>query len=558
MQNVLLCAGSAVVKAVRNLFNRIACNQQKLIKGFVIMKLVLLLTVILCLQAGAAGYAQTINLSLKNAKLEKVFKEIEKQSEYHFIYTREQLESTSNVTVEVKNASISTVLAICFKEQPIIYSLQETYIIIKRKEENKKPGLLAGSIFKSISGIVADESGEAIASATVGIKGTNIATACNSNGEWSLDYEGEYTTLLISSIGYKAKEVFMQGKNYFNVVLEKSISSLDETIIIAYGKTTQRLNTGSVSKVTSAEISKQPVSNVLAALEGRVPGLVVTQTSGVPGSSFKVEIRGRSSLDLGLSRNDPLFIIDGVPFEPGNLPTNQLVMAANQPGNTSAGGLSAFNSVNPDDVESVEVLKDADATSIYGSRGANGVILITTKKGRAGKTKLSINLSAGWSEVTRTMDMLTTQQYVAMRREAISNDGFIPNVTAPFGNGYAPDLLLWDTTQYVNYKKLILGNTAFSTDANVSLSGGNSQTQFLISSGFHRETNVFSSDLSDKKGSVHFNIYHATTDKKLSINFSGFYSNDNNQLIQKDLTQYISLPPNFSPILISCDVELIL
>jgi TonB-dependent starch-binding outer membrane protein SusC len=546
MQNVLLCAGSAVVKAVRKLFKRIACNQQKLIKGFVIMKLVLLLTVMLCLQAGATGYAQTINLSLRDAKLEKVFKEIEKQSDYHFIYTREQLESTSNVTVEVKNASISTVLAICFKEQPIIYSLQETYIIIKRKEENKKPDLLPGSIFKSISGIVADESGEAIASATVGIKGTNIATACNSNGEWSLDYEGQYTTLVISSIGYKAKEVSMQGKNYFNVVLEKSISSLDETIIIAYGKTTQRLNTGSVSKVTSAEISKQPVSNVLAALEGRVPGLVVTQTSGVPGSSFKVEIRGRSSLDLGLSRNDPLFIIDGVPFEPGNLPTNQLVMAANQPGNTSAGGLSAFNSVNPDDIESVEVLKDADATSIYGSRGANGVILITTKKGRAGKTKLSINLSAGWSEVTRTMDMLTTQQYVAMRREAISNDGFMPNVTAPFGNGYAPDLLVWDTTHYVNYKKLILGNTAFSTDANVSLSGGNSQTQFLISSGFHRETNVFSSDLSDKKASVHFNIYHATTDKKLSINFSGFYSNDNNQLIQKDLTQYINLPPNFS------------
>ncbi|HEU5168012.1 MAG TPA: SusC/RagA family TonB-linked outer membrane protein [Chitinophagaceae bacterium] len=546
MQKAFLCAGSAVVQTVRKLSKRTVYNRQLFIKGVLIMKLVLLLTAVLCLQASATGYAQTINLSLKDAKLEKVFKEIEKQSNYRFIYTREQLEKTNNVTVAVKNASISTVLDICFKEQPLLFFLEENYIVIKTKDGNKRSDLLPVSNLKSISGIVTDESGEAIPAATVSIKGTTIATACNAYGEWKLDYEGEYTTLVVSSIGYGSKEVLIPARNYFRVVLGKLVNSLDETIVIAYGKTTQRLNTGSVSKVTASEISKQPVSNVLAALEGRVPGLIITQTSGVPGSSFKVEIRGRSSLDLSLSRNDPLFIIDGVPFEPGNLPTNQLITAANQPGNTALGGLSAFNSINPDDIESVEVLKDADATSIYGSRGANGVILITTKKGRAGKTTLSIHLSAGWSKVTRTMDMLTTDQYVVMRREAISNDGFIPNVTAPFGNGYAPDLLIWDTTHYVNYKKLILGNTAFSTDANVSLSGGNGQTQFLMSSGFHRETNVFSNDLSDKMASLHFNFYHSTTDKKLSINFSGFYSNDNNQLIQKDLTQYINLPPNFS------------
>ncbi|HMK16867.1 MAG TPA: SusC/RagA family TonB-linked outer membrane protein [Chitinophagaceae bacterium] len=544
MQNALLYAGSVVVQPVEIVFKKTG-KKHLFIKGFIIMKLIILLTVAACFYAHANGYAQTINLSLKDVNIEKAFKEIEKQIDYHFIYTREQLANTNNVSVEVKDASLKTVLDICFKEQPVTYSLQDQYIIVKKKETDKIKSGPPEKLVENISGKVTDEEGNAIPGATIALKGSTIAVASDDNGEWRLEYDGKFTIIAISSIGYASKEVKIADKNYFTVALRRVINKLDETIIIAYGKTTQRLNTGSVSKVSSEEIRKQPVSNPLAALQGRVPGLVITQTSGVTGSSFKVELRGRSSLDLGLSRNDPLFIIDGVPFEPGNLPTNQLVTAANQPGNTGAGGLSAFNSVNPWDIESIEVLKDADATSIYGSRGANGVILITTKKGNAGKTKLSVNLSSGWSQPTRTMDMLSTQQYVAMRHEAISNDGFVPNVTAPFGNGYAPDLLVWDTTMYVDHKELILGNTAVSNDVNISLSGGNSQTQFMISGGYHRETNVFSNDLSDKKASAHFNVYHSTSDKKLTLNFSGFYSNDDNQLIQKDLTQFINLPPNF-------------
>ncbi|MGH2562964.1 MAG: SusC/RagA family TonB-linked outer membrane protein, partial [Ginsengibacter sp.] len=285
----------------------------------------------------------------------------------------------------------------------------------------------------------------------------------------------------------------------------------------------------------------QPVSNPLAALEGRVPGVVISQSSGVPGASFNVEIRGRTALDQGLSKNDPLFVIDGIFFEPGNQPANQLRSAAND--NFGVGGLSPLSSINPADIESIEVLKDADATAIYGSRGANGVILITTKKGKAGATKFTANIYAGSSKPTRTMPLLNTQQYVAVRREGFKNDGVAPSAD-PFDPGYAPDIMLWDTTRYTDFKKLLIGNTAHSTDAELSLSGGNQLTQFLLSGGYHKETNVFSRSLADTRASAHFSINHSSENRKLTVAFSGGYSNDKNELISTDLTQYIYLPPN--------------
>jgi TonB-linked SusC/RagA family outer membrane protein len=494
-------------------------------KTLLAMKLLILLMTVVCLQVSASGYGQSLSLSLNNASLEKAFKEIKRQTGYSFVYTRDQLKNAPVVTVNLKNTTLKEGLDACFSNQSLSYVIEDRYIIILTKP------VLANDSRKlaEITGRILSENGETIAGATIAIKGTTIATASNNDGVFTLEYPEIYNTIVITSIGYATREVSIINRVSIDIVLHRVINSLDEAVVIAYGKTTRRFNTGNVSKVNGEDISKQPVSNPLAALQGRVPGLVITQTSGLNGASFKVQIRGQSSLFQG---SDPLYIIDGVPYAAGNAALNQISNS------TSTAGLSPLNLINPSDIESVEVMKDADATAIYGSRGANGVIFITTKKGSSGKTKFNFNFYTGASTVTRTMDFLNTEQYLEMRREAFKNDGIIPNTSN------APDLTLWDTTTYVDLKKLLIGGTANTFDAQTSFSGGNSYTQFLISGGYHRQTTVFPNSLADQRASMHLNLNHFSEDKKFSLNLSTTFSSDKNELNRQDLTPYaLTSPP---------------
>lgn len=521
------------------------------------MKCTIILMLAACLQVSASGYSQTISVKLREVPFEKALKEIAKKSGHGLFYLQEQIKGSKPVSIVKEKTDVRQVLDELFNEQPLKYEITNKTIVVSPKEEKKASLVLTDDLSPrldpipispiDIKGTVKDETGKPVEGAAVLVKGNNKGTVTNAEGEWELKGVDDEATLVITHVNIETIEIKINGRTDLATIRVKtSVKPLDETIVQAYGTTTQRLNTGNIVKIKGEEIAKQPVSNFLAALEGRVPGMLITQTSGVPGSSFRVEIRGRSSLDLNLSQNNPLFIIDGVPFEPGNLPTNQFTSAANTPRATNLGGLSPLNTISPTDIESIEVLKDADATAIYGSRGANGVILITTKKGKLGKTTIVANLYTSWSNVTRTMGMMNTQDYIRMRREAIANDGFVPQVTnGPFSNGYAPDLLIWDTTRFVDHKKLVIGNTAAAVDASITLSGGTSNSQFLISSSYHSESNVFSRDLSDKRGAVRVNINNSTQDKKFVTIFDGYYSSDKNQLIQQDLTQYINLPPNF-------------
>lgn len=543
MENALFGRAGAVVATAGKerpaRFRKFIPYSRKLL---LMTKLVILLCTAAVMQAHAFG--QNITLSFNNAALEKVFVSIEKQSGYHFIYTKEEMAASKPVSIEIKNASLATVLELCFKEQPVTYTLQESYIIIKRKEE--VPKKLITIYEERIRGKIQNEEGEPIAGATITIKGSKLATASNEAGEFELNYTGSYTHIIVSNIGYEPAELNISGRNYLSIVLKTVINSLDETIVIAYGKTTRRLNTGNVGKVSAEEISKQPVSNPLAALQGRVPGLIITQSSGIPGTSFKIQIQGQQSIGAKgnsvIVSNDPLIVIDGVPFAAGNGLLNQLVSAAGNPDNGF--GLSPLNLINSADIESIEILKDADATAIYGSRGANGILLITTKKGKSGKTKFNFSAYSGVSKVTRTTKMLNTQEYLQMRREGIANDGAVINSTSFLNSGYAPDLLFWDTTKYTNWKKEFIGGTACTTDIQGGLSGGNVNTQFLVSGGVHRETTVFPGDLSGNRASFRFNVNHNSTDKRLAINFSGSYSIGNSNLNESDLTSSINLIPH--------------
>jgi len=481
--------------------------------------------------------AQTVNLSFNNAPIEKVFKAIINQTNYNFIYTRDQLAEARPVSIQATAIQVAQALEICFKDQPLTYHLEDKYIIVKEKTKTQV-GVTAPvneTVF-IVTGQVLGDNGMPLAGTLVTAKAMNKIVACDDNGEFSIPGISAGTILSFTHVGYKAEMIKVMSDTKITVQLSPAVQTLDETLVIAYGNTTRRLNTGSVSKVASEEINNQPVTNVLQALHGRVAGLTVVQQNGIPGSAVKIQVRGRTSINSNIN-NDPLIIIDGVPFAPNNSPINQVGSAL---GN---GGLSPLNSINPADIESIEVLKDADATAIYGSRGANGVVLITTKKGKVGKTKLDVNLRTGFSKTTRSLPFMNTQQYIEMRREAFANDGIVPNTT-PGTAGFAPDLLLWDTTRYTDFRKLLIGGTARFTDMQMQISGGNTQTQFLLGTGYTQQTTVFPGDLHNNKASFHTSLNHQSADKKLNLMFKASYVHDNNNINISDLTSNLLLPPN--------------
>jgi TonB-linked SusC/RagA family outer membrane protein len=384
---------------------------------------------------------------------------------------------------------------------------------------------------ETISGVVVDaETGEPLVGATIRIKDTAISSKSDRNGAFILPIKYQDAVLEIVFIGFLTKEVF--AKDGAEIILFKSESRLDEVQVIAYGTTTKRLNTGSVGRVDAEEISKQPVSNVLEALSGRIPGLTAVQSSGTSGSSFTMQIRGRNSITQG---SEPLILIDGVPFASGNENINSISSSI---GNSyEGGGLSPFSGINPSDIESIEVLKDADATAIYGSRGANGVILITTKKGRVGRTQITANINQGFTQAQKSMKLMATEQYLEMRQEAFHNSGVIPTIHN------APDLNTWDRNRYTDLKKELIGNVGQVNNAQVSLSGGNNETQFILGGGYHRETDIFPGKFPSKRTSLNFNLNHLFN-KRLNIVFSGNYIASSNKATGQDLTYFTFLPPN--------------
>lgn len=338
--------------------------------------------------------------------------------------------------------------------------------------------------------------------------------------------------LEFSFMGYKTFLLTVGNNTQVSVIMEVDAEALQEvTVNAGYYKVKEKELTGSISKISAKEIEIQPVTNVLAAMQGRMAGVFITQTTGIPGGDFAIQIRGQNSLSSG--GNDPLYIIDGVPYSSesvGSFYTSSVL----------GGVVSPLNSINPDNIESIEVLKDADATSIYGSRGANGVVLISTKKGKAGKTQFSTNYYYGFGTVTRFMDLMDTEQYVAMRKEAYANDG----VTKYPANAY--DLNgKWEQNRYTDWQEELTGGTAEYTNLNASISGGSEQDQFLLSGNFAKQTTVFPGDFRYKKGNLYMSAAHESDNKKFHISFTGGYTVQDNNQPGADLTQVARrLSPN--------------
>ncbi|RNL68629.1 SusC/RagA family TonB-linked outer membrane protein [Sinomicrobium pectinilyticum] len=381
-----------------------------------------------------------------------------------------------------------------------------------------------------ITGTVTDQEGLPLAGVNIIIKDREAGTMSDENGKYTMAVQ-DTDILIFSFVGFKMQEVAVAGKTDVHVTMQEDIMALEGVEVNAgYYTVKERERTGSISRINAEDIGKQPVSNPLAAMQGRMPGVYIQQNTGVPGGDFNIQIRGRNSIAGG---NAPLYVVDGVPFpsEPssafGNLITN---------------GGNSLNGLDVNNIASIEVLKDADATAIYGSRGANGVVLITTKKGSAGKASLDLNIQSGTGSVGRFMDLLDTGQYLQMRREAFANDGVEPTPAN------ARDLLLWDTSRYTDWQKKLVGGTSYLTDLRGAVSGGNAQTSFRFGGGYRKETTVFPGDFGYRKLSGFLNLTHRSEDNRFRAEVSVNYAAEDNNLMSRDITSFIFLPPVAPPV----------
>jgi TonB-linked SusC/RagA family outer membrane protein len=491
-----------------------------------------LLLVILLAGAYFRLHAQVVTMNLKSESITRAFRIIEVQTGFSVVYAQSQIKNAVPVTINVTKQNLSLVLQEIFKGQPFTYTVSNRIIAVKLKEEiipRKREDRI------KVMGKVTDASGRPLSAVSVVIPSTPFGAMTNMEGEYILNEVPENANLVFTYIGYERLQISVDGRTQINATLTPEVKDLNQMVVIGYGTTTKKKNTGSVSSITAEEISKQPVANPLNALQGRVPGAVVFQSNGLPGSRVTIQIRGVNSLGSG---QQPLYIIDGIPFnmiDQSSPATNDVnsngLFGANR-------GISPFSIINPNDIERMDILKDADATAIYGTKAANGVVLITTKKGKAGKTKLDVNVYRGEGKVARFIPMMNTEQYLAMRKEAYANDGLTPNAAN------APDLLVWDQHAYTDWQRKLIGGTATTTDAQATISGGDHRTRYLFSAGYHRETTVLPGDFDDNRMTVRFNADHSSLDRKFNASFNATYSYNKGNLLYTDPATVYNLPPN--------------
>lgn len=518
--------------------------QRRLKKLLIIMKLTTLLMIIGCIHVSAAGYSQKINLSERNVSLNSVFSKMEKQSGYHFFSNSEFIAALPNVSVSIKNATLSEALNEILSKVSLSYSIVDKTVVITPLSETVNG--IKKAVPTLIIGAVLDEQGKPIPGANVKVKGTIQRTITDQDGKFKILVIDADAILQISYVGYQNKEVSIKDlKNPFIIKLYAVSGDLDQVQVIAYGTTTKRLNPGSTFTIKADELAKSPVPNVLQMIQNRVPGLSIVQQTGQPGGAFTVRIRGIN----GFNNVDPLYVVDGVAFPAGGVNGNIANSSGGLPllngidGRQPLGGGNALNYLNPDDIESIDVLKDADATAIYGSRGAYGVILITTKKAKGGKPSLNVTVNTGLSQRGTSPQLLGTADYLMLRREALKNDGLQPSALDVDINGTYPE------NRYTDWGKELIGNLASTTRLNTTYSGGSGNTNFLIGASYNNQDNIQKNIGNNRDGGMRFNVNNTTPDKKFSIDFSGSFNSTVNTMLPLNLTAGSILAP--SPLLLA-------
>jgi TonB-linked SusC/RagA family outer membrane protein len=530
-----------------------------LTKTILVMKLSTILILVTALHVAARSTAQRVTYSGKDVDLPVVLSVIREQTGYVFFYDKNDLKDIAPISVSLKDVPVAEALRSILLGLPLEFEMQGNTVFITRKTAFiRMDAAPVATPVDTIRGYVHDSTGAPLQGASITIKGTGEGTKTDLRGSFGLVHASAGTVVIISYTGYTNKEVIITGatRPTIFVTLQRSQSALDATIVQAYGTTSRRFNVGSISTVDAATIEAQPVSNVLLALQGQAPGLAITTTNGAPGAQVLVQVRGQNTLASNPSAfgaasfkpyNQPLFIIDGVPFAPQNNNLNQLQTLANNAtfngGINVSGGISPFGSINPDDIESVSILKDADATSIYGTQGSNGVILITTKKGKPGKTTFNLMATTGDNSAEHQVKLMNTPQYLQMRAQAFANDGVTPSSNPYSYPAYAPDLTIFDPTKYTDWAKVVYGKVTNNTDIHGTLSGGSYNNTFLVSGGYTRSDYMFPGSFADQRLTLHSNFHHVAQDNRLTVDFGTDYGYDHNNSPGGGVAS-ILLPPN--------------
>ncbi len=371
-----------------------------------------------------------------------------------------------------------------------------------------------------------------IAGVVVSQEGNNSVTTTNSSGQYQYKITGNNAILIFKHPDYSETRVEVGEQSTLNIHLQKE-KQRDEVVLNAgYYQVKDKERTGNISKLSNKQLENQPVINVLSAAQGRISGVSIVQNSGAPGGGFDIQIRGKNSL-----RSDgsyPLIIVDGIPLNAQNNSISTL-----SSGMLSKGESSPLNSINPNDIESFEVLKDADATAIYGSRGANGVVLITTKRGKSQRLSAELLLNTSVSKANQFITFAETPQYLQMRQDAYRLDN-ITNypATAYDVNGK------WDSQRNTNWFKTLIGKPYLNMQQQLTLSSGSEQTQWYLSIHRQEQATPFGKDYGYERKGFNLNMVHHSADQKFSISPTIYYTLQDNNLIERDLSTQIILSPN--------------
>ncbi|MBI0397158.1 SusC/RagA family TonB-linked outer membrane protein [Cyclobacterium marinum] len=330
-----------------------------------------------------------LSISLKEASLPEVFSEIKSKTDFSFIYDKKVFNKTRAVNIKADGQSLESILVDLAKAHGLRFKQVDDKISVRLVEEKESPPIIIADV--TVTGTVVDSQGNPIPGVTVSVPGTSIGTATDLDGKYSLTVPEE-STLIYSFIGFESQEREVGDQSIINITLEEDMSSLDEVVVIGYGTQKQREVTGSISTLEAEQLEDQPVGQFAQKLHGRIPGVQINQASGTPGGGMAIRIRGASSINAG---NDPLYVVDGFPI------------------------VGDINNINPNEIETFSVLKGASAASLYGSRAANGVVLITTKRAKKGETTIQFSASYGINQIPQQgrSEFMDAKEFLQFQKE---------------------------------------------------------------------------------------------------------------------------------------------
>ncbi len=456
-----------------------------------------------------------VSLALNNVSLENSLIELEKSAQIKFSYNSRALKLSQKVSLVANKEALSSVLDKLLKPLNIQYFQVSNRIVLRQNDERsltinseRDPSMnLNGNALADITvkGTVTDEKGDKLPGVSIAIKGTTRGTNTNQYGEFSINVADEKAVLIFSFVGYLSQEVSVNNRNSIQVSLRLDNKALDEVVVVGYGTVKKTDITGSLVSLSSKDFNPGMQTSVDQMIQGRAAGVQITQASSEPGGGVSIRIRGSASLT---ANNEPLYVVDGFPIDNSPASPAQVRGGNEVPRNP-------LNSLNPGDIESIEILKDASATAIYGSRGANGVILITTKKGRKGA--ISVEYSGNFSnqEVAKRLDVLSAPEYMTFLNELNAAQGqaaeFTPDEISAVGQG-------------TDWQKEIF-RSATVQNHQLSFSGGSDNTQYYASLNYFDQDGVVINSGS-KRYTAKVNLSHSYKKFKFGLNLNSAFVND--------------------------------